>query len=1146
MEQGAPRYPCRDQLELAAAVGRHTMTSFPAWLEQIGLAHWGQVLLENGIDFDVAPGLTQDDLRSFGLNLGDSRRLLQAITSLGQQAAASRADAAGVTDVASKPIHASLGERRQLTVMFCDLVGSTELAQRLDPEELDGVIRAYRQACTKVVAHYDGYVAQYLGDGLMVYFGWPGAHEDDAERSVRSALEIVQAVKGVSVVEPLSVRIGVATGPVVVGEASSESAAGDGLAVGETPNLAARLQGLAGPDEVVIAPATRRLVGNTFELVDLGVHPLKGIVAPVRAWRVQAVLKTAGRFDAAHGGVALTALVGRDEEVALLLRHWQLACSGQGQVVLLSGEPGIGKSRLTQVLRKRIESQPHITLRYQCSPFRLNSALYPIIEQSEFAAGFAREDIPEQKLDKLEAMLVGSQSQRAESAPLFAALLSLPTERYPPLGLSAQRRKEKILDVLVGQVEALSRLQPALIVFEDAHWIDPTSQELLDVLVPRLQALPVLLVLTYRPQYTPRWSEYAHVATMGLTGLPQYLGIELVGKVTQGKALPPEVLEHIVAHADGVPLFIEELTKSVLESRLLHEEDDRYTLLEPLPALAIPTTLSASLIERLGRRAGVRELAQIGSCIGREFSYELLAAVSPHKGGEFEEELDQLTGTGLVFRRGTPPDAAYTFKHALVQDAAYDSLLKSKRQQLHAQIAQALEKEFPERVANEPELLAHHHTQAGHLSAAIPLWRSAGESALARVALQEAVAYLQKGLAIVDRLGPSADHDSLELSLREPLHSARLRWRGWAAPEVGANAEAILQLAKSQGTPQSLLIGLWGKWINAITQGRVAEAPDWAQRLLAEGSKSGDIDLQILGHRASLSSHFYLGELQEAQEQGDQVLALYDPSRAGRWMELTGNDVRTAVGVFSSQWLWMLGYPDRAVEVSDQKDADARRLGHPFDIGWALTWGAYVFDYRCEPDRLLERVGEADRLGREQSIPVLYKVLVPVGEGLARLRMGQLPESISWLRRGIGGWNASGGHLNVPYLKSALAEALARQGALDTGLRLIDECLDQIERPGWHERVWLAETLRLKGWMLMRQGRLAEAEAELRASIDWARRQQARSWELRSSTTLAELLVNRGRRDAARDLLAPIYGWFTEGFDTHDLKAARTALESLR
>jgi tetratricopeptide (TPR) repeat protein len=401
-------------------------------------------------------------------------------------------------------------------------------------------------------------------------------------------------------------------------------------------------------------------------------------------------------------------------------------------------------------------------------------------------------------------------------------------------------------------------------------------------------------------------------------------------------------------------------------------------------------------------------------------------------------------------------------------------------------------------------------------------------------------------LAIIERLPPSADRDSIALSLREPLHSARLRWRGWASPEVRENAEAILELAKPLGRPQSLLVGLWGMWVNTITQGRVAEALDWAQRLLAEGNQSGNIDLQVLGHRASLSTHFYLGELNKALEQRDKALALYDPQHAARWRELTGNDVRTAVGVFSSQALWMLGYPDQAAQMSDQKDADSRRLGHPFDIGWALTWGTYVFDYRCEPDRLLSRVGEADRVGREQSIPVLHEVLVPAGEGLAMLRKGQLPEATSLLERGIEGWHATGGHLNLPYLKSALAEALSRQGDVETALRLLNECLEQIERPGWNERVWLPEILRLKGWVLMRQGRHAEAEKQLWESIKWAREQQARSWELRSSTTLAELLIERGDRDAARDLLKPIYDWFTEGLDTHDLKVARTLLDDLR
>ena len=1125
------------------------MTAFAEWLGQVGLAHCAQALVENGIDFDIAQGLTESDLRSLGLNLGDSRRLLQALTKLGQTSAAPPAAGAAVIDVAPKPVRAPQDERRQLTVMFCDIVGSTELAHRLDPEELKGVIREYRHVCTRVVTRWEGYIAQHLGDGVMVYFGSPVAHEDDAERCVRAALDIVEAVKGVRSTEALAVRIGVATGPVVVGDASAGGDGGDGLAVGETPNRASRLQGLAGADEIVIGPTTRRLIGNTFQLSDLGAHVLKGIVQPVPAWRVDGVLRTEARFDAAHGSAVLTELVGREEEVGLLLRHWEWARSGEGQVVLLSGEPGIGKSRLTQVLRERVKDDLHKTLRYQCSPFRLNSALYPTIEHIEFAAGFAREDTAEQKLDKLEATLVGSQLQRTEAAPLFAALLSLPISRYRPLRLSPRRQKEKTFEVLVAQAEELSRRQPLLVVYEDVHWIDPTSQELLDVMVPLLRALPVLMVITHRPEYTPHWSEHQHVTAMALGGLPQRLGTELVGKVTEGKALPPEVVDRIVAHADGVPLHIEELTKSVLESGLLREEDNRYTLLEPLPALAIPTTLSASLNERLGRRAGVRELAQIGACIGREFSHELLAVVSPYTGAEFEDELQRLTGTGLVFRSDSRPDVTYTFKHALVQDAAYDSLLKSKRQQLHAQIAHALETTFQDRVAHAPELLAHHHTQAGHLTEAVPLWRKAGESALSRVALQEAVAHLRKGSAIVERLPASAERDGLELSLREPLHTAGLQWHGWASPDVQANAEEILRLAERQNRPRSLLIGLWGKWVSTVTQGRIVEALDCAQRLLDEGTRRGEIDLHILGHRGSMFSHFYLGNLRQAREHGDRALDLYDTSRAGRWIELVGNDVRTAVGVCTSQAIWMLGYPDLAAQVTDRKDADARRLGHPFDTGWALTWGAYVFNYRGEPERQFANAAEADRLAREQSIPILYNGFVPLGQGLAKLRMGELEESIALLRRGMGVWNASGGHLNGPYIKAALAEALARRGDLEAGLRLIEESLEQIERPGWNERVWLPEVLRLKGWMLMRQGKCLESETQLRASIDCARRQEAKSWELRSSTTLAELLAAGGRHDNARELLETIYNWFTnvnEGLETHDLKAARALLDQLR
>jgi class 3 adenylate cyclase len=1114
------------------------MQQIADWLKELGMAEYAERFAENRIDLSVLPDLTDQHLEKLGVALGDRLKILRAIRELSAATVAQPAPAAAL-------VLQDSAERRQLTVMFCDLVGSTALSSRLDPEDLRSIITAYHRRCTELVERNGGFVAKYMGDGVLAYFGYPQAHEHDAERAVRAALNLVDAVPklATNAGSPLQVRIGIATGLVVVGDLIGAGAAQEQTVVGETPNLAARLQGIAEPDAVVIADSTRRLLGNLFELKDLGLRDLKGIAGPARAWAALRASSVESRFEAARADAALTPLVGREEEIALLLRRWHEAEESEGQVVLVGGEPGIGKSRLTRVLRERLEQARYTMLRYQCSPYHLNSVLYPIIDQFERAGGFARSDTPEQKLDKLQAVLAESGASAVESAPLFAAMLSLPVDRYPPLNLSPQKQKERTLEAIASQVEALAQRQPLLMIFEDVHWIDATSQEALDLMVPRLQSLPVLLIVTYRPEYSLRWSEHAHVTILGLNRLGKRLAKQLVAKLSSGKALPPEVLDQILAHTDGVPLFVEELTKSILESRLLRDAGDRYALDGPLPALAIPTTLRASLIARLDRLAPIREIAQIGACIGRGFSYELLAALSPLKGAKLDEALEQLTNTGLLFRRGQPPAATYTFKHALVQDAAYDSLLKSKRVELHARIGHVLEADFSDQVTNAPELLAHHFTRAGNLVTAIPLWREAGMLALGRVAFQEAVGHFQKGLTLIEQQPPSPERDSLELSIREALNAALIGLRGFAAPEVSANATSILQLAP--GKPQSLLVALYGLWMNTMTQGRIADSLQWAQRLLAEGDKLKDIDLQIYGHFTTLNSYVFHGRPIEAREEAARVLALYDPQRAERLMQLTPLELKTTLGIWASLWTWSLGYPDQAVQVSDEKDAHARMLGHPFNLCHALTMGADVFNYRREPERLLERINEAYKIAREQSLPFIYDVMAPTGEGLARLRSGQLSEAISLLQQAIDNWRSVGGHTRIPYMKSALAEAIALQGDLDHGLSLVNECLEQIERPGWQERWHLVEILRLKGWMLMRQGRGPEAEVQLRASINCARQQQAKSWELRSSTTLAELLAERGQRDAARELLSPIYGWFTEGFDTLDLKEAKALLEQL-
>jgi class 3 adenylate cyclase len=1105
------------------------------WLRTQDLEAFLPLFVENQVDLKTLEVLTESDLKELGLPFGPRKRILKAIAE--SRAQGSRPQTKGGVPGSGTAIY----ERRQLTVMFCDLIGSTALSARLDPEELRELIQAYRKACGDVVARYDGHMAQYLGDGLMIYFGWPMAHEDDAERGVRAALEMVQAVKAIPAAKPLEVRIGLATGSVVVGESPPDDKAEAGLAVGDTPNLAARLQTAAGTNEVVIAPTTRRLVLDAFALTDLGAQALKGIAQPVQLWRVDSVRRAEGRFNAAHGGRELAALVGRVDESTSLQRRWQQARHGQGQVVLIGGQPGIGKSRLIQGLRDGI-TEPHQTLNYQCSPYHLNSPLHPFIEQFELAAGIDPHDAPERRLEKLDAALTGSAASVAGVASLFAALLSLPTGGYPPLQVSPRKQKEQTLEALVGRVAALSRASPVLMVVEDLHWIDPTSQELLEILVPKLPGLPVLLVMTHRLEYTPVWAGQPGVTSITLNRLGHHEGARLVNTVARGRTLPPEVLDEILARTDGVPLFVEELTRSVLESGSLREQGGHYALQGPLAALAIPASLRDSLMARLDRLGPIKEFAQIGACIGREFSYELIERILALPAESLAASLDKLVEAGLVSRRGAPPKAAYTFKHALVQDAAYDSLLKTRRGELHARIAEVLENDFADLVTHAPEWLAHHHTQADHLAQAIPLWRQAGILAVGRVALKEAAAHFQKGLLLIEQLPPSGERDELELTIREPLNAAWTGLRGWAAPEVGVNAAAILRLAEQQGNAQSLLLAMWWMWTSTITQGRIADSRLWVERLLARGGEAGSLDLRIFGHATAMVQHFLSGHLVESRAEANQALALYEPRRAEQWIQLTGHDLRTFVEVYACQLLWMLGFPEQARRLSDETRAHAHADGHAFNLVWALTFSAYVFAYRRESEHFLGRVSEADRLAREQGLAYIYEVAVPQARGLAELQNGQPREAISQLRQGIERWTRIGGHVRVPFLKAALAEAVAREGDPDTALKLLAECREQIERPAGQERLWLAEVLRIEGWILARQGRDEEAETQLRAALACARQQQAKSWELRSATTLARLLADRGQRAAARDLLAPIYGWFTEGADTPDLIEARMLL----
>ena len=1110
------------------------------WLEKLGLGQYAQRFAENDISFSVLPDLTDQDLREIGISLGHRRQLLRAIAELPSGAKDTpKAAAATAASAASK----DTAERRQVTVMFSDLVGSTALSARMDPEDLREVISAYQKCVAETVERFGGFVAKYMGDGVLVYFGYPQAHEDDAERAVRAGLELIQAVGGLKSSAPLQTRVGIATGLVVVGDLIGSGEAQERGIVGDTPNLAARLQSVAEPNTVVIAESTRKLIGNLFDVEDLGARDLKGIGAPVRAWAALRPASVESRFEALHAS-GLTELVGREEEVELLLRRWSKAKTGEGQVVLLSGEAGIGKSRLTAALMERLEGEPHTRLRYFCSPQHTDSALYPIIGQMERAAGLAHGDTAQVKLDKLDALFART-STSSQDAALFVEMLSMPNDgRYPALNMDPQQRRQKTLEALTAQVEALSRQKPVLMIFEDAHWTDPTSLETFGRVVDRVRSLPVLLIVTFRPEFEPPWIGRPYVTARTINRLAQRDIEAMIDRVVGNKFISASVLHDIIERTDGIPLFVEEMTKAVLEAGS-EEEAQRTAATVPSVGLAVPASLHASLMARLDRLGTAKEVAQIGAAIGREFSYELIAAVSSHPPLALHQSLAQLTESGLAFQQGTPPEAVYTFKHALVQDTAYDSLLKRRRQELHAKIARAIEDRHPNVAATEPELLAHHYTEAKQPEKASPLWQKAGGLALQRMALIEAIAHLNKGMDLIAALSPSVERDGRELDLRTLLGTAWMALKGWAAQEVWDSFFPALGLANSLSRDAALLPIFWGLIIHVVCRGRVAESLRWVTQAMNAAETCGDQNLLIVGHHSAASAYFWLGDPIKVQEHADRLLALYSEERHAHLADVLNNEPKTLALALSAESAWILGYPERAVRILGAAHEQARRRGHLFNLGWALTKGAQVLDYLREPDELLKRVTEADRVGRENNLPFVTQCFVPLYSGIGLIRRGQVAEGTALLERGLSVWEQSGGRVASPGLKSVLAEGMAQAGDLAGALVLIDEAIAQIERPGWEERHYYAEALRIRAQLLTLKGDAEGAERAYIASLDWARKQQAKSWELRTATSYARLMREQGREREARELLAPVYGWFTEGFDTRDLKEAKKLLDEL-
>ena len=1113
------------------------------WLRNLGFGQYERVFTENVIENDVLPELTDTDLEKLGIPLGDRKRLLRAIreTFGGSQTASTTIADQG--DAQSGQRRTAAAERRQLTVMICDLVGSTALSARLDPEDMRAVIDAYHAACARVIRTYDGFLAEFRGDGILAYFGYPRAHEDDAERTVRAGLDIIAAVERLRTraAVPLAVRLGIATGLVVVGTTSEQDALREHTVVGDTPNIAARLQTLAAPGTIVIAASTRRLLGDLFHLHDLGGQNLKGIAEPMGAWTVESVSTSESRFEAVRSA-RLTDLIGREDEIGLLFERQALAWKGQGRIVLISGEPGIGKSRIATALCERIEVESHTRLRYQCSPYHANSALYPFIAQLERRAQFKPDDPSWQKLDKLEAILAMSTSRVQAVAPLFAALLSVPPgERYAPLALSPTQQRRQTFAALLDQLEGLAQQKPILLFFEDLQWADATSRELLDLIVERIRQLPVLALFTFRPEFEPPWIGLPNVDTLTLGRLARSNVECIITRVAGGRRLPSEVMEQIVAKTDGNPLFVEELTKAVLEAGILVEDTEGYRLDGPLPSLAIPATLHDSLMARLDRLAPVKEVGQIGAAIGREFSYSLLRVLVGREDAAFKNALVQLEQAELIFRYGEPPDAIYTFKHALVQDAAYESLLKSRRQVLHRRIAEALRDRFPTKAEIEPEVVAHHFTQAGLAEAAVEWWAKAGERALDRSAYNEAVAHLEKAIALAKELADGPAQRLLCLRVQTTYGYALLHGRGMAALETIAAFARARELATGVDDAAARFSAYYGLWTVSMVRADLTPMREVVEAFLSEARRSPELPTPggslVLGVTC-----WFQGDYVGARGHLEQALATYDHERDRHLPTRFGFDVGIAAMGRLALVLWPLGEVGQRANLLDDALSLALQSGHIPTVALTRYFMCLFAAIRRHSAGTAQHAEALVALGREHGLQY-WLAAGTFWLGWSRWWGGDR-EGESQMREGLALMQEVNYRICGPLFGTLLAEVEADTGRLENGLANLDAQIAAIEQTG--ECWFYAEVYRMRGELLRKQQSpdVTAAESAFLRAIEIARSQQTKIFELRAALALAELYQATGREQSGLKFLVPALTGFNAAGDFPEVEKARQLFRS--
>ncbi len=1116
-------------------VSTSATTDVGEWLASCGLDRYVKTFAENDVEFSVLPDLTENDLEKLGVTLGHRKILLRAIAALTATPQPSNTPPAPSNVTATPPRE---DELRQITVLFCDLVGSTELSEKLDPEDLRLLLDAYREACSTAVRRYGGEVASYVGDGVMAFFGWPRAHEDDAARAVHTALETLHAVTNVSGPVTLASRVGICSGPAVVRDIGAGPTAGSIEAVGETPNIAARLQALAAPNSVLISESTKLLISGTFDLQDLGSREIKGISRPLAVYRVLAAKNSASRFEAAHGG-ALTPLIGRSIELSLILDRWQKAKEADGQTIVLSGSPGVGKSRLIHELKSNIQHEAHFLVNHQCSPYHSQSAFFPIIDQTTQAARITTHDSAADKLAKLEAYFAASIDSPTELILLMAKLLSIPAEDSHELAqLTSQQIKNRTITKLVDRLLALSVQRPTLCIFEDVHWIDPSTLEFLDHALSRIDSARILFVVSCRPEFRPAWLGRANVTTHSVTRLSRNEVIAMVKDLSSGTNLSRKVVDEIVDKADGVPLFIEELTRSIKRS-LLRSESGKEPAGQTAQSAAskVPETLYDALMERLDRVAPGHRVAQIAAVIGREFPYDLLSAATAIADDDLRSALSVLEQADIIYRVDVSPFVRFAFKHALLRDAIYNSLLRSKRQEIHGGIARILEAHFKELVESQPEIVAYHYGEAGSHQLAANYWRAAGLRAFANSANSEAIANLQKALELLTVLPESPKRDEQEIEVQLALGIPLIAVRGYASAETReAFARARALSLKLNNTPNYIqaLYGLWGhSWMG----GKHDEALSMANEFLSRSAASSDPVPSIVAHRIMGSTLLTSGEFQSAREHFEQSIALSDVADAQPLYGLYMVEPRVASLLLLSWDLWFLGYPDQSLSRVSEALGLAKELSQPYTIAFANYMTSVVHLFRGHPDRALASAEQSLEMSKEQRFS-LYVVLSTISRGRALGKLGRLGEAKNEIERGINEARHTGIGFMLSMMESWLADVHARSGEPEAALSIVEQSLHDLDVMG---RAWEAELYRQKAQfqLALDSTRVTEAESHLKEAIAIARRQGAKSLELRAATTLARVWRTQERLDEARSLIEPICGWFSEGNDTADVRRAR-------